>query len=299
MDIAHLRYFKNLVEYESFSKAAKASYVTQPALSAAIRSLENELGFSLVDRTQAGAKPTDAGRKLYRAVSASLDEIDRTITECRKESAPKDTVTIGVDPASLGGSIAALLRTAASEALPNAALRFRQTDESSLLSELRRGLIDIALVAGSERDDDLTFAKVLPCQLAACVSPRSELAGADTLKAADLVSKKLLACRKSSPFGRRIATWIDHHHLDAIFDFEDEATLVSMVRAHDRSVGLTCIPNGTPARKGALRLIPLEEPDVTFFVYAALPRTAPLGCDASLLKSKLASRFIDAQANAS
>lgn len=295
MDIAHLRYFKNLIECESYSKAARASYVTQPALSAAIRSLEKELGFSLIDRTKASVEPTEAGRKFYSTVSIALDEIDRTIADCRSETAQKSVVTVGLDPCTLGSTITSLLREAISQILPEVDIRFRQTDEPQLLSELKGRRIDIALIAQQTTDDAVTLAKVLPCQLAACVSPNSEFARVPTLTVADLINKNLLACSSSSPMGRRIAPWVERHRLNAIFDFEDEATLVSVVKVHERSIGLVPIPSNIPISKSGPRLIPIEDPGGSFFVYAAQNQGAPLGCDASRLKSRLAAKYVNSQ----
>ena len=52
MELAQLEYFLTVVEEGSFTKAADRVYRTQPALSIAIRRLEEEIGQPLLDRAQ-------------------------------------------------------------------------------------------------------------------------------------------------------------------------------------------------------------------------------------------------------
>lgn len=64
MDIQHIRYFLSVVRHESFSKAARELYVTQPILTRCIKNLEEELGLSLIVRTTRSFALTDAGQIL-------------------------------------------------------------------------------------------------------------------------------------------------------------------------------------------------------------------------------------------
>ena len=62
MTLQTLTYYVTLVETGSFTKAAKACFVTQPALSRAISDLENELKRTLLVRTAKGVTVTHAGQ---------------------------------------------------------------------------------------------------------------------------------------------------------------------------------------------------------------------------------------------
>jgi DNA-binding transcriptional LysR family regulator len=64
MDLFHLEAFVAVVREGSFSKAAKALYRTQPAMSQIIRRLEDEIGLSLFDRSSRRGVLTDAGQVL-------------------------------------------------------------------------------------------------------------------------------------------------------------------------------------------------------------------------------------------
>src|SRR5689334_3439838 len=65
VELRHLRYFVAAAEMENLSRAATETlHVSQPALSRQIRDLEDEIGFSLLERTAKSVRLTDAGRSL-------------------------------------------------------------------------------------------------------------------------------------------------------------------------------------------------------------------------------------------
>ena len=65
MDLHHLRALRKVVETGSFTRAAEELFLTQPAISHQIRSLEDELGQALFQRDGRSVAPTPAGRMLY------------------------------------------------------------------------------------------------------------------------------------------------------------------------------------------------------------------------------------------
>lgn len=66
MDFKQIEAFVNVVRYKSFSKAADATFFTQPTISAHIQNLENELGTKLLDRKGRTIEMTPQGAKFYK-----------------------------------------------------------------------------------------------------------------------------------------------------------------------------------------------------------------------------------------
>ncbi len=64
MDIRHLEYFLEVVRQGSFSKAAAKMHVTQPSISKMVKTLEEEMGFTLLTRNTKQVELTDAGEAL-------------------------------------------------------------------------------------------------------------------------------------------------------------------------------------------------------------------------------------------
>ena len=72
--LRQLRYFKAVVEHGSFARAAEAVFVSQPALSLQVRTLESNLGWSLFERDSHGVALTALGRKIHEQSLRVLDE---------------------------------------------------------------------------------------------------------------------------------------------------------------------------------------------------------------------------------
>ena len=66
MDFKQIEAFVNVVRYKSFSKAADATFFTQPTISTHIRNLEKELGVKLLDRKSRIVEMTPQGAKFYK-----------------------------------------------------------------------------------------------------------------------------------------------------------------------------------------------------------------------------------------
>jgi DNA-binding transcriptional LysR family regulator len=82
MDIATLEAFLAVAETGSFSRAAERVFLTQPAISKRIATLETELGTPLFDRIGRGIRLTEAGRTLRtraHAIVRELDDVKRSI----------------------------------------------------------------------------------------------------------------------------------------------------------------------------------------------------------------------------
>lgn len=76
MRLEYLRYFVEVALSHSINKAAKNLYISQPALTAAIQSLEKELGFALLNRSPNGVVLTPNGKKIFADACHIIDVIE-------------------------------------------------------------------------------------------------------------------------------------------------------------------------------------------------------------------------------
>ena len=82
LDVKRLRILSEVARAGSFSAAAEELYLSQSAVSQQVATLEREVGMSLLERTRAGPKLTDAGRALVthaEAVICRLEEAEREL----------------------------------------------------------------------------------------------------------------------------------------------------------------------------------------------------------------------------
>ncbi|WP_095210235.1 LysR family transcriptional regulator [Endozoicomonas ascidiicola] len=97
MDVRLLKQFVAIYEEQSISKAAARTFVSQPALSNAIRHLEEELGSLLFNRSKRGVTPTREAEQLYPMATRVINELER-IPERLKAQHKRQTISIAVMP---------------------------------------------------------------------------------------------------------------------------------------------------------------------------------------------------------
>lgn len=86
MPFSDLQNFKVLAEKLNFTNAAKALFISQPALSKSIGRLEGRLGFSLFDRSTREVELTPAGQSFYKDTVELLDLYDQAVRRARAQS---------------------------------------------------------------------------------------------------------------------------------------------------------------------------------------------------------------------
>lgn len=77
MNLEKLKYFIDLVQTGSFTKAGKKNYVSQVSITQQIRFLEEQFECQLIDRTTIPVKPTEAGKLLYQEAFQLLQQYDQ------------------------------------------------------------------------------------------------------------------------------------------------------------------------------------------------------------------------------
>jgi DNA-binding transcriptional LysR family regulator len=90
VELRHFRYFQAVAEELSFSKAAKRLRVAQPALSRAIKELEDDLGALLLARTRRSVALTPAGSVLLRDAATILQQVEETARRVRRTAAGEE-----------------------------------------------------------------------------------------------------------------------------------------------------------------------------------------------------------------
>ncbi|MGW1835666.1 LysR family transcriptional regulator [Streptomyces sp. NPDC002067] len=83
LELRHLRAFTALADHGSYTRAAAASHLTQPALSRTIQQLEAALDVRLVDRSSRHTALTPAGRDFLGHARRVLGDLDRAVREMR------------------------------------------------------------------------------------------------------------------------------------------------------------------------------------------------------------------------
>ena len=99
MNIKALRYFVEVVQCNSFTRAAEKLYVTQPTISKMVKSLEDELGGPLLLREGRQVRLTDAGRVVFERAQQLLQDAERLRLEVAEvDGIARGELTVGISP---------------------------------------------------------------------------------------------------------------------------------------------------------------------------------------------------------
>jgi len=174
--IRQLQYLKLLAEHGAFGKAAEAAHVTQPTLSAGIQELERTLGSPVVDRARTGVILTPVGEEALRRATVILNEAEELLEAAKNAGQPlTGRFRLGVIP-----TIAPFLLPGALPLLraryPKLRLYLREDLTQRLISQLKAGRLDAALIALPFDMQGLEWAHVSDDELLAAVPADHPLA---------------------------------------------------------------------------------------------------------------------------
>ena len=149
MNLQELRYFAAVVELRHFGRAAESCNVSQPTLSSQIRKLEEELGVTLLERTNKRVDVTPVGRQILEHAQRALAEAGQIEAVARAARDPLvGPLRLGVIP-TLAPYLLPLILAPLKKAYPGLEIELWE-DQTRLLAEgLRSHRLDAALVAST------------------------------------------------------------------------------------------------------------------------------------------------------
>jgi len=145
--LRQLQYLKLLAEHASFSRAAEAAHVSQPALSAGVQELEKILGAPVVERTRGNIQLTAVGAEAVRRGEDVLARTEDLVEAARNAGKPlSGRFRLGVIPTVAPFLLPAKL-PGLREAYPALRLFIREDLTPRLVAGLKAGQLDAAVIA--------------------------------------------------------------------------------------------------------------------------------------------------------
>jgi LysR family nitrogen assimilation transcriptional regulator len=161
MDLKQLEYFVRVAELGSFTRAAIALNIAQPALSRQIRLLEVELKQNLLTRNGRGAIPTEAGKLLLAHGRGILHQVDRAREELGGvRGSLAGRVALGL-PTSLARALAVPLIRAFQTELPQASISISEGLSVPMQESLINGRLDLAVLYNAQPVPELEISPLL------------------------------------------------------------------------------------------------------------------------------------------
>lgn len=152
MNLQQLKYIVAVNRFRNFARAAEASNVTQPTLSAMIVKLEEELDLRIFERNNRSVTPTTAGEKIIRQAEKALMEVERISAIVLED---KELIG-GSFNLSVGPTIAPYILSKFikhyREHYPSVALSIQELKANHMLDALLSGELDAGIaISGNER----------------------------------------------------------------------------------------------------------------------------------------------------
>ena len=151
MDLNHLRSFVAVAQLGHLTRAAETLHLSQPALSSHIKTLEEQFGVTLFERSSSGMTLTPSGRRLLTEVEQIIAAVQRLTHSAQDlRGQPTGNLKIGtvLDPSALRvGDL--MLRTL--ERYPQLELELYQVMSSDGIVRVRSGVLDASFYFGACR----------------------------------------------------------------------------------------------------------------------------------------------------
>src|SRR6476659_9778671 len=195
VELRHLRYFVAVAEMENVSRAALKLHVSQPALSRQIRDLEDELGFSLLERTAKSVRLTDAGRAFLDNARALLQNADEAVTKARAVASAEPTeLHVGYSPTPFAEILPKTLRTF-QKAMPNVHVRLHDWSNNAIRDGLHDGRLHLGLIvppAKASSMRDLRYEELFRDRVCVAVAPQHPFARRRAIPLTEVAAEPLI-----------------------------------------------------------------------------------------------------------
>lgn len=174
MDLRQLRYFLQIVDSGSLSRASEILRMAQPSLSLQLRALEEELGTVLLIRHPRGVTPTDLGLLLCDHARKILREVEHATSALQSQIAnPLGKVVVGLPTSACRGLTVPLIK-ALGQQFPSIKLHIVESMTGFLDEWIRSGRIDVAVLYNPRPSEHVFTTDILSEQLHLLVSSRGE-----------------------------------------------------------------------------------------------------------------------------
>lgn len=223
MDLDQLHTFLEIVRLKSFSKAAQTCYRTQPAISAQVRQLEQELNTTLFERLGTKISLTVAGR-IFAEHAEQILALRRRAQDAinELENVPRGELVIAANEGTciyvLPGVFAEFKKQ-----FPNVQLHVDRSYGSRVVQAVLDNLADFGIAQVPAPDRKLQIVKIHSDEIKLLVPAGHRLASHERVMARDLLGEQVLLPKTGMTRGR-LNAWLDSIHENLSVSMELDST---------------------------------------------------------------------------
>lgn len=241
VSLRQLRVFVAVAESSSFSRAADALALTQPAVSRNVTDLEQVMGLQLLHRTTREVELTEAGRLLLGSVSRVLEDLDACLQEVQGLATQrKGRVKVASSP-TLSAHLLPQCIARGKQQMPDVNIQLLDRIQSDVLLSVRSGEVDFGVVIDPSEKQDLDAQTIVAEPFCLVCLSSHRLARKKEVHWSDLAGESLVLLDHASGSRRLIDAALQAHGAAAsvVQDVGHTATIYSMVQ---QGLGLSVVP---------------------------------------------------------
>lgn len=244
MTITQLRYIIALEKHRNFVKAAKSCQVTQPALTAQIRKLEEELDVIIFDRTHKPVVPTPEGESLIRQAKVVLKEA-KYFEDLAEDfsSSYKGRLTIGIIP-TVSPYLLPLFLDTFQKKYPDIQLHIREEITEKIIEGLNQNRLDAGIVATPVLGTSFPVKPLFYERFYLYVSEHHPMASRDVIDIEAIEASDIWLLTEGNCFRNQvdfICQRVENFHQKSTFLYES-SSIESLRRIVENRHGITFLP---------------------------------------------------------
>jgi DNA-binding transcriptional LysR family regulator len=291
VDLAVLQVFQTVANERSYSRAAEKLYRTQPAISIAMRKLEEWVGQPLFVKGSGARALTDAGVLLLEYAERMLnlrEEARKGLTELR--GMERGQVSLGVNESSIHALLPSLEKFRSR--FPGIRVRVHRVFSRMIPRELLNHQLDIGVISYLPEERELVAVKFYRDSLALVVWPTHKLAKRRQVDISALGNESFVAHIVESPYRQRVIQMFARHRVALNMDLE-LPTIESIKRFVEMKRGVAIVPRmcveGELARDD-LRELRIRQMHIQRHLYLVYRQDRPLSAAARGLVETILAR---------
>ena len=284
VDLAALQVFQTVARERSFSRAAEKLYRTQPAVSIAIRKLEEWVGHPLFVKGSGARVLSDSGTLLLDYADRMLnlrEEIRKGMKELR--GLERGTVAVGVNESSIHALLPALDRYR--QKYPGIHIQVHRVFSRDVPREVLNHQLDLGVISYIPEERELAAREFYRDVLALVVWPGHRLAKRRRVDVSALGEETFVAHIVESPYRQRVIQLFARRHTPLRMDIE-LPTIESIKRFVEMKRGVAIVPRMCVEReleRGDLRELRIRQMRIHRRLYLIHRQDRPLTSAAQAL----------------
>ena len=270
MNLNHLQYFVKLAYLEHYTKAAKDLSITQPSLSHAISSLEEELGTKLFEKQGRNVSLTKYGKIFLKYVEKSLEYLQEGVDKTKALTcATSGLIDLGYIYTLEADFMPNMVRKFLDENKDkNFGFTFSSNNTKSIIEGLKNEKYDLGFCSKVENENSIEFIKVKQEELVIVVPKNHELSKYKEIDLTETISYNHIAFTKSSGLRQVIDNLfkqIDKQQ-NISYEVENDSSMAGLVA---QGFGIAIMPNIPFLKYFDVDVIKLKSPVYTRNIYMA------------------------------